>query len=154
MSSPSFPDVADTCAGYPNGPMFMNFMCNALNDSDIYMFTLDQSSAMRQAYNNSHSSLKISHVGTVTSIQTNDKNTLNYSVFPNPTNGFIQIKSNVRSDKMLIKILSITGEIINQQEVTNFIGSFSIDLSKQTKGIYFIELRSDGKTSVQKIIVQ
>lgn len=153
FTSPVFPDVADTCAGYPNGPMFMNFMCNALNDSDTYMFTLDQANAMRQAFTNSHGSLKMSNVGTVTSIHSNDKNSSNFSVFPNPSSGKIQITSNVKYNKVLIRAFNYLGEIIHEQEVPNFTGNISLDLSTQPKGIYFIEMNSNGKRSIQKIVI-
>ena len=154
MTSPSFPDVADTCAGYPNGPMFMNFMCNALNDSDVYMFTLNQSTAMRQAYTNSHGSLKLSNAGTITSVQSN-KNTLSdWVVFPNPSNGMVYIKGDFKDNSVVVKPYNYLGEIVQEQKVKKLSSSISVDLSKEPKGIYFIEIRTESKTSVHKIMIQ
>lgn len=154
FSSPVFPDVADTCSGYPNGPMFMNFMCNAINDSDIYMFTLGQAIAMRQAYTNSHGSLKLSNVGTITSVASNPKSFLDFKVFPNPSSGIIHITSNLKSKKIEMKALNNLGESVYEEHVTNFAGCSVLDLSKQSKGLYFIEMRCNDKSSIQKIMIQ
>jgi len=118
------------------------------------MFTLVQAIAMRQAYTNSHGFLKLSNVGTITSVASNPKSFLDFKVFPNPSSGIIHITSNVKSKKIEIKALNNLGESVYEENVTNFAGSSVLDLSKQSKGLYFIEMRCNDKSSIQKIMIQ
>jgi hypothetical protein len=87
-----------------------------------------------------------------------------FKVYPNPTPGLFQISFNSSGiSSAVINIIDAKGQTIYlkvfQQIRPNFIktGSTtlttSIDLSKETKGIYFIEIIADDKRSVQKIVL-
>ncbi len=82
-------------------------------------------------------------------------------IFPNPTTGIFTIQNLKVSEKPLsVKITNISGQIIKQFTTNN--RQMSIDLSEQTKGIYFIKIlytdRSRSKTDNQiytnKLIVK
>jgi Leucine-rich repeat (LRR) protein len=75
------------------------------------------------------------------------------SIFPNPSNGLIQIRSD--SYKLEnIKVYNLLGELINSHQRIGT-SALNIDLSKEAKGIYFIRIEDENKNvSTKKIVVQ
>ena len=81
------------------------------------------------------------------------ENTLanNLQVFPNPTNGETYLILGNSLNNGTLKLISFTGQTL--QELTNLSGNkFSINLTEQAKGIYFIEISEDGKVSRVKLV--
>ncbi len=81
-------------------------------------------------------------------IETDIKNLQNtqISIFPNPTNGIINIETQEQIEK--ITILDISGKII--LETTNT----EIDLSKQKTGTYFVKIETESDIFTEKIILK
>ena len=72
----------------------------------------------------------------------------NNLVFPNPANeGFIFINTSGG----LATIKNIEGKTLLSQQLTQ--GNTKIDIGMLSKGIYFIEIKNNQKTSIQKIII-
>ena len=69
-----------------------------------------------------------------------------FSIYPNPTNGKINIETNQQIEK--ITILDISGKIII--ETTNK----EIDLSKQKTGTYFVKIETENGIFTEKIIIE
>lgn len=68
------------------------------------------------------------------------------SVFPNPVNGILNIKTN---NKVInVEICDLSGRLIMKDNKP------TINISGYSAGIYFIKINTDKKYSVQKIIVQ
>lgn len=137
FSSPVFPDVADTCAGYPDGPMFMNFMCYAISDSDVYMFTDGQANAMRQAMTNSRPSVLNSPASHTTGLKSYNDFTGSITIYPNPSNGVFTINSTTET---VLEVLDIMGSVILRS--TTFSKNHHIDLSNHARGVYFIRFKT------------
>jgi hypothetical protein len=155
MASPVFPDAANACSGYPDGPMFMNFMIPAWsNDSDIYMFTNGQVAAMQQSLADNHASVTTSGVWHTTSLQQTGYEESAFFVFPNPTTGNVQIRLNVTGKNGHIKVFNTLGAIIYEKAVTDWTGTYSLSLSGEKSGMYFVAVMADGKTTTQKIILE
>jgi len=75
------------------------------------------------------------------------------SVYPNPSSGLFTIKS--EKEISSIEILNVLGENIYSASNTLHLKSHEIDLSKQPKGIYFYNLRSENATiTTGKLIIQ
>ncbi|MEO8760895.1 MAG: T9SS type A sorting domain-containing protein [Bacteroidia bacterium] len=73
-------------------------------------------------------------------------------IYPNPSNGVIQIKSDV-SVISEIEISNLVGEKIYTSTINS--NKAEIDLSKQATGVYFIQITSIDKTiAIKKIILQ
>ncbi len=74
-----------------------------------------------------------------------------FELYPNPNNGEFSIKTN-GNELLQLTICNILGEIIYTTQSTSNI--IEIDLSKESKGIYFITVR--GKESVQskKVVIE
>jgi len=81
----------------------------------------------------------------------------NVSVYPNPSNGTLNVNFNVENAGNLdVKLINLNGQIIMQQTINNFDGEFnqSFDLSKQPKGIYLLSINSEKGIVSRKVVLQ
>ena len=80
-----------------------------------------------------------------------DENTdFHASIYPNPTKGIFSIRTD--ANNMKVEIYSPLGRLITEK---NIIGGLQIiDLSNQSKGIYFVRLKSGTTIEQRKLIVQ
>lgn len=89
---------------------------------------------------------------------TNDQKAFeDLSVFPNPTDGMLNIQFTMNEiQSVRIEILSMKGETVYSQNLGNFKGSFDkqVDLSSLAKGIYILRLTSDRGTTNEKIVLK
>ena len=70
------------------------------------------------------------------------------NIYPNPTSGIIVIEAEG------VNILTITNSLGQVVSASSINGYSVVDLSNQTKGIYFVELQSEGSTIVEKVVVK
>ena len=77
---------------------------------------------------------------------TNSKN----HIYPNPTNGKINIELNDKSIKSFVIVNSL-GQIIIEKKVSNY--RILEDLSNQPKGIYYLSLLGNEKNQIKQIII-
>jgi hypothetical protein len=80
-----------------------------------------------------------------------DLNEANASVYPNPTNGRITISSNIPINT--IEIYNLSGTLIFADLKVNQ-PLKEIDLSGNSKGIYFVKIYDGTKYFNQKVVVQ
>jgi len=71
-------------------------------------------------------------------------------VYPNPSNGLFNITSEGNASVSL-EVYNITGGMVTSSVFTQ---STILDLSKYSRGVYFLHLKADGKTQVTKLIVR
>ena len=71
------------------------------------------------------------------------------SIYPNPSNGVINIKSS--SDLLNVNVFDISGKIVHSYMLN---GNLSIDLSQLEKGSYIIELRNSTGIYKETITIQ
>ena len=72
-----------------------------------------------------------------------------FNIYPNPSNGIFNIKGiNASSDVRVLNIIGAELMKINIQE------DQAIDLSSLAKGVYLLEINSNGMIETQKIIIQ
>jgi hypothetical protein len=79
------------------------------------------------------------------------------NVYPNPTNGIVNITlSEITSPQTIVTILDITGrQVFTQQFEANDYFNTSIDLSSNMpSGIYFIEVKNDAQQLIKKVILK
>tara|TARA_B100000809_G_C15022886_1_gene489101 strand:+ start:80 stop:1156 length:1077 start_codon:yes stop_codon:yes gene_type:complete len=72
-----------------------------------------------------------------------------FSVFPNPSNGLITIKSS--NSNSSYTIFSSVGEIVFMDFLNEM--NNTIDLSTLKNGVYFIRLKQENNSSIQKIVI-
>jgi hypothetical protein len=83
----------------------------------------------------------VAKTGQITSINLLGSESVNISVFPNPSTGVFIIKMNEHSSKIQYQVLNQEGKLI--AESTTFSDEFKIDLTNQPKGIYFLKVKTD-----------
>ncbi len=74
------------------------------------------------------------------------------SIYPNPTTGKVSVSQ--KSNANLIKVYSISGEVVYQKELNGFDTSLDLDLSKESKGLYFVELSGKDFKSSKKLVLK
>lgn len=72
-----------------------------------------------------------------------------FVVFPNPTNGLINIYNRSNSAIVKIKILAIDGQIIKVNESKNI---EKVDISELANGVYYIQIETAKSVVVRKLI--
>ena len=77
------------------------------------------------------------------------------SIYPNPSDGEFNLEVKLTSPQnVVIKIFNVVGEVVSQKTISNITsGNYSIDLTNQTKGIYFAEITCLTEKTVKKIIL-
>jgi len=96
-------------------------------------------------YSHSLSNLDDYGVGTFT----NKFEIERFKIYPNPTTGIVNIEG---ENFEFIEISNISGQVIYKQKVNT--KELNIDLSNNTKGIYFIKIISNENVSTYKIVLE
>lgn len=79
----------------------------------------------------------------------------NINVYPNPSNGVINIANNGNTSEFSVKIQDVRGKVVYTNTPNLATGSVeSIDLTSNNKGIYFVTLTSEGSTNQYKVVLQ
>ena len=84
-------------------------------------------------------------------------NTLDFKVYPNPSNNIFNIELNTISQESIkIKVMSTIGDIIYSNELVNYKGEYNskIDLTQQAKGIYLLDIMTNQEIIKVKLILQ
>jgi lysyl endopeptidase len=79
------------------------------------------------------------------------ENSIEFSIYPNPSNGIFNIQLNNSGNEVKIDIVDVTGRLIFTELIVGQ-SSFTIDLSNKADGTYFIRI-SDGVSQRSKPIV-
>ncbi len=97
----------------------------------------------------------IAELTVLTSIET-IQNSDYLKIYPNPTTGIFTIETNNNLSENLriqsVEIINIWGQTIKQLTMSSL--QLTIDLSGQTKGIYFVKIQTTDFIKVEKIIVE
>jgi hypothetical protein len=79
----------------------------------------------------------------------------NINVYPNPSNGVINIANNGNTSEFSVKIQDVRGKVVYTNTPILATGSVeSIVLTSNNKGIYFVTLTSEGSTNQYKVVLQ
>jgi len=83
-------------------------------------------------------------------------NGLEVSVYPNPSNGDMTLAVQSETDRSLnLTVVDALGRIVRNIELNEgAVFNYSLDLSKEAAGIYYLRLRSEnGEANVQRIVI-
>jgi hypothetical protein len=81
----------------------------------------------------------------------------NLNIFPNPTNGMLNINFYAEKQGLInVKLISISGQVIFNDILTSSNGSYKglYDLNNQPKGVYLLSIISDAEKIDRKIILK
>ena len=74
-------------------------------------------------------------------------------VYPNPTNGNININLDHNAENASIKVYDLTGKIIYESVINNSYKA-NVNLNDFAAGLYFLEIKEGEFKQVEKIIKQ
>lgn len=72
------------------------------------------------------------------------------SLFPNPTTGFITIQFNQLTEVTSMNLTDVTGRLVRVQDRT-ITDAIELDLTQESKGVYFLNLQVGSQTQTLKI---
>lgn len=75
-----------------------------------------------------------------------------FSVYPNPTIGYLHLRTKLKTDDYSFRLFDFTGKEIRKGKIPN--PSFALDLSDLTNGIYELQILNDVQKTSKKIIIQ
>lgn len=75
-----------------------------------------------------------------------------FKVYPNPTNGFLNVRINNYVGKATIQIIDINGRIVTEYNNEDFNVEKSLNLNNLQSGIYVIKVSGDDLNFTQKIV--
>ena len=86
----------------------------------------------------------------------NKINDFSVDIYPNPSSGLTRILWNDENiNQATITITDISGKVVLRQEESNLAQQFiTLDLSNYSKGIYLLQVKSEDKSVVRKLVVQ
>ena len=76
---------------------------------------------------------------------------------PNPNDGKFDLSFKLNKEKPVqIKIVDIHGKTVYSEKVNDFAGKYNnnIDISKNGKGIYILQITQDNKASTSKVVIK
>ncbi|MFZ9942336.1 MAG: M43 family zinc metalloprotease [Bacteroidia bacterium] len=147
---PAFPTTANSCSGSPQ-MMTMNYM-DYTNDACMYMFTEGQGIRMNTCLTSTRAALA-SSLGCVP-VGLNEPQDIGIFIYPNPTDGVLHIDNlNNYGESADVRIINSVGQIAASYKIADFSGTNSIDLSQLKNGIYMVEISSDRKMAVERIVL-
>lgn len=80
----------------------------------------------------------------------------NIMVYPNPSNGIIQITlSGFKKQRSELRIMNVIGNVVHRELLDDLDDrdTRTIDLSKFTSGLYYIKLQTDNYSAIRKVII-
>jgi hypothetical protein len=83
-----------------------------------------------------------------TGIDEQAENNLNLTAYPNPTTGIINVEYNSQTP-VQFDVINMLGENVLSQNTNNHKNT-TIDVSSLTKGLYFLQMTTDSKTTSLK----
>lgn len=95
-------------------------------------------------------SLKVDFISFIFLLSNQDSELVNLVVYPNPVQDELRITSEEALD--FYRIYNVTGALVSEEIIENT--NKSIDVSSLTTGVYFIEISSNNRKVMKKIIKQ
>jgi len=81
-----------------------------------------------------------------------EQNTESIAIYPNPTTGIFNISFGKVNSEVVYTISSLEGKIVKTGKTS--LNNLSIDLSKESKGVYFIRVNNKETSTVYKLVKQ
>ncbi len=77
-----------------------------------------------------------------------------FKVYPNPTNGLLNIRINNFTGKASINVIDINGRTVYSNVNNDFNVESSINLNNLSSGMYIIKVTADTTTYTEKVIIK
>uniref|UniRef100_UPI003F6A171D T9SS type A sorting domain-containing protein n=1 Tax=Polaribacter sp. TaxID=1920175 RepID=UPI003F6A171D len=87
----------------------------------------------------------VSGEGTQSTLSVEENSTTDFSIYPNPVNNILNVSANAKVESL--RLYNITGKLIKSNTNSN-----SINVSELSKGMYILEVISDARKEVKRVI--
>jgi hypothetical protein len=84
------------------------------------------------------------------------ENTINFNMYPNPTNGLLNMEVNLANNNGPVEcnVYSMVGKLVHSQNLIGTASGNAINLSDLSNGVYMVELVSGGERGIQRLVLQ
>jgi hypothetical protein len=90
----------------------------------------------------------------MTGMKEQQKESMTYMLFPNPSQNFIHLFINpIAQNDFEVTITDITGKVVYSEKYIQPTIMYSFDLTRLSKGVYFLTIRNDKISKTEKILV-
>lgn len=76
------------------------------------------------------------------------------SLYPNPSNGMVNIKFDNNVNQVTLKVYNSIGQIVINQNFDEINGEVNVDLSQFSKGVYSFSIQHNNQTTTKNVILQ
>jgi len=86
----------------------------------------------------------------------NSNSVKEYLLVPNPAKSYVDVQTNLsKKGSVAIRVIDVSGKVVINESQTVDTGRQSIKLNTESlvQGAYIVEIKSDGKTSSQKLLI-
>ncbi len=80
-------------------------------------------------------------------------NTLDFQMYPNPTNGLVNIQLNNATETVVCNVYNMVGKKVFSQQLSPGFDTKTVDLNALNTGIYIVEMVSGTERGIQRLIV-
>lgn len=74
------------------------------------------------------------------------------SVYPNPTNGLVNVQFATQTAVDAINVYSVSGQLVYSKQFNTASDSYTVDLQKAATGVYIMKLESENGTIVKRLV--
>ena len=125
--------------------------------SPIHTYTVNGTYTVKLVVTNGCGSDSITVVLNVNSVGISNTSTIsdNINVFPNPSNGIINIQITSQSSNAQLRIMDASGKLIHNERINTLNGQYnnSIDLSNNSKGVYSLQIITNNQVITKKVVL-
>ncbi len=125
--------------------------------SPIHTYTVNGTYTVKLVVTNGCGSDSITVVLNVNSVGISNTNTIidNINVFPNPSNGIINIQITSQSSNAQLRIMDASGKIVYNERINTLNGQYNntIDLSNNAKGVYSLQIITNNQVITKKVVL-
>ena len=85
------------------------------------------------------------------------QNNINVRYFPNPTSGIVNVEfEGMNGENVDVQVMNVQGQVIMLDQFNQAVNgkAYQLDLTNEAKGVYFIKLNSDNKSSIHKVTLR
>ncbi len=151
----NFP-FTDNCTTTGNGIMYMNYM-DYSDDDCLNMFTSNQATRMYVSLTGYYPTLTTSNACQDVKTSINKLDDIQFSVYPNPTDGILNVDLSTtvgQGEVIQVRITDAIGKVVAEKEINQYnVRVHQIDLSNLENGSYFATVYSQSfKKTVQFVL--
>ncbi len=84
-------------------------------------------------------------------------NTMDVRYYPNPTAGLVYVEfSDLKGENVKVEVVNVQGQQVLQQQFNQAVNgrAYQLDLTGQAKGVYFVKLTTETKSSIHKVTLR